>query len=115
MLLRATRKPANEECDDGNTVDNDECTNTCQIARCGDGAVQLGEACDDGNTINTDGCTALCTVAFCGDGIIQLGVDECDNDVNDGSYGTCKKCGEDIGQARLEAMPEATRCVNCAS
>lgn len=34
--------------------------------------------------------------------------------IADGSYGTCKECGEDIGQARLEAMPEATRCVGCA-
>jgi RNA polymerase-binding transcription factor DksA len=23
-------------------------------------------------------------------------------------------CGEDIGEARLAAVPEATRCVNCA-
>ena len=34
--------------------------------------------------------------------------------IADGSYGSCKECGEDIGQARLEAMPEATRCVGCA-
>ena len=34
--------------------------------------------------------------------------------IADGSYGSCKQCGEDIGQARLEAMPEATRCVKCA-
>ena len=34
--------------------------------------------------------------------------------IADGSYGTCKECGENIGQARLEAMPEATRCVGCA-
>jgi RNA polymerase-binding transcription factor len=34
--------------------------------------------------------------------------------IADGSYGTCKECGESIGQARLEAMPEATRCVGCA-
>ena len=26
----------------------------------------------------------------------------------------CEKCGEAIGQARLEAVPEATRCVGCA-
>ncbi|MEP1471831.1 MAG: TraR/DksA C4-type zinc finger protein [Halieaceae bacterium] len=34
--------------------------------------------------------------------------------IADGSYGSCKECGEDIGQGRLEAMPEATRCVGCA-
>lgn len=31
-----------------------------------------------------------------------------------GTYGICDSCGEEIGQGRLEALPEATRCVNCA-
>jgi RNA polymerase-binding transcription factor DksA len=31
----------------------------------------------------------------------------------DGSYGICKGCGRDIPAARLEAMPEAVRCVEC--
>jgi RNA polymerase-binding transcription factor DksA len=31
----------------------------------------------------------------------------------DGSYGICKECGRDIPAARLEAMPEAVRCVEC--
>ena len=31
-----------------------------------------------------------------------------------GTYGVCENCGEDIGEARLEVVPEATRCVNCA-
>ncbi len=34
--------------------------------------------------------------------------------IEDGTYGQCEACGEDIGQGRLEAIPEATRCVNCA-
>lgn len=34
--------------------------------------------------------------------------------IADGSYGQCVACGEDIGEARLAAIPEATRCVNCA-
>jgi RNA polymerase-binding transcription factor DksA len=32
----------------------------------------------------------------------------------DGSYGECECCGEAIAPARLLAMPEATRCINCA-
>ena len=32
-----------------------------------------------------------------------------------GTYGTCDSCGKDIGQARLAAVPEATRCVSCAA
>lgn len=34
--------------------------------------------------------------------------------IEDGSYGICENCAEEIGAARLEAVPEATRCVNCA-
>jgi phage/conjugal plasmid C-4 type zinc finger TraR family protein len=31
----------------------------------------------------------------------------------DGSYGTCRDCGREIPAARLEAMPEAIRCLDC--
>ena len=34
--------------------------------------------------------------------------------IADGSYGICENCGDQIGQARLEIVPEATRCVACA-
>jgi DnaK suppressor protein len=34
--------------------------------------------------------------------------------IENGTYGTCGNCGEAIGGARLTAMPEATRCLNCA-
>ena len=34
--------------------------------------------------------------------------------IADGSYGICESCGEKIGPARLEIVPEATRCVACA-
>ena len=32
-----------------------------------------------------------------------------------GSYGKCESCGEQIAEARLEAMPSARYCMNCAS
>lgn len=34
--------------------------------------------------------------------------------ISAGTYGVCESCGEDIGEARLQVVPEATRCVNCA-
>ncbi len=49
-----------EECDDGNTVDNDGCSNACTLPVCGDGTIQASEQCDDGNTENGDGCSATC-------------------------------------------------------
>ena len=48
-----------EQCDDGNTIDTDACTSTCQNARCGDGAIETGvEACD-GSNIGFATCTGL--------------------------------------------------------
>lgn len=35
--------------------------------------------------------------------------------LQDGLYGTCEACGEPIAPARLEALPEATRCIDCAN
>ena len=32
-----------------------------------------------------------------------------------GTFGTCERCGEPISPARLEAMPAARYCINCAS
>ena len=34
--------------------------------------------------------------------------------IADGSYGFCEDCGQTIGQARLQVVPEATCCVKCA-
>lgn len=34
--------------------------------------------------------------------------------VSSGTYGRCVVCGAAIAAARLEAIPEATRCVDCA-
>jgi DnaK suppressor protein len=35
--------------------------------------------------------------------------------IEDGSYGQCVKCGDDIAEGRLEARPEAALCIDCAS
>ena len=32
-----------------------------------------------------------------------------------GRYGVCESCGRAVGQARLTALPWATRCVRCAA
>ncbi|MBA3541466.1 MAG: DUF4215 domain-containing protein [Deltaproteobacteria bacterium] len=54
-----------EDCDDGNSVDGDGCTMTCQHEceyTCGNGTQEPGEECDDGNAANGDGCSVACTV-----------------------------------------------------
>ena len=35
--------------------------------------------------------------------------------IDDGSYGHCIECGERIPAVRLEAIPYATCCVQCAA
>lgn len=50
-----------EECDDGNTNNNDMCTNQCKSARCMDGIVNyVLEQCDDGNETDNDWCDNQC-------------------------------------------------------
>jgi DnaK suppressor protein len=34
--------------------------------------------------------------------------------LEDGTYGRCRACGQPIPAGRLEAMPQASRCVPCA-
>lgn len=55
-------KPQPEEaCDDGNDIDDDECSNKCTM--CGDGITQGGEECDDRNRIDDDACSNACIAA----------------------------------------------------
>lgn len=109
-----------EQCDDGNTSDDDMCTSLCEEPRCGDGIVtpSLGEACDDGkNDGSYGGCGLGCAyiTPFCGDGTIdKLNGEECDDgDGNVGGYGACGKdckyteyCGDGIIQSAYEVCDE---------
>ncbi|HET7502809.1 MAG TPA: OmpA family protein, partial [Kofleriaceae bacterium] len=69
-----------EQCDDGNTINNDRCTNACLIPppMCGNGIAEATEQCDDGNLDDTDDCSNACTAPACGDGIVQVS-EQCDN------------------------------------
>ena len=33
--------------------------------------------------------------------------------IDDGTFGTCEKCGEDISEGRLKARPVTTLCIDC--
>lgn len=33
--------------------------------------------------------------------------------IEEGDFGECEECGDDIGIQRLKSMPEATLCVEC--
>ena len=70
-----------EECDDGNEVNDDACSNNCTVPVCGNGVIEFGEQCDDGNTIATDSCTDTCQDAICGDRITRTDLAEGDADM----------------------------------
>jgi RNA polymerase-binding protein DksA len=40
-------------------------------------------------------------------------IDEALRKIEDESYGTCDRCGEQIGVERLKAIPYATMCISC--
>lgn len=119
-----------EECDDGNFVNDDECTNQCRFNVCGDGFLNVGvEECDDGNTSNSDECLNDCTLNTCGDGFLHIGVEECD-DGNDNNEDAClvgcvaNVCGDgflnvgveecDDGSDNDDVAPNTCR-TNCAA
>ncbi len=95
-----------EQCDDGNLITNDSCTNACRLPLCGDGIMQVWEQCDDGNQVNADTCSNACKSPACGDGVVQTG-EECDdgNQVNtDACTLACKigRCGDGAVQSGEE-------------
>jgi cysteine-rich repeat protein len=69
---------AADECDDGNLVNGDGCSDACVVEAgfhctlvgfgticytfCGDGVISPGETCDDGNPFEGDGCDQLCQI-----------------------------------------------------
>ncbi|MCW5893339.1 MAG: CHRD domain-containing protein [bacterium] len=68
------KKEGTEECDDGNTANNDGCDSTCHLEPfvCGDGKIDPNEVCDGGNTSAGDGCSADCrSNETCGNGVVD--------------------------------------------
>ncbi len=76
---RACHVGPREGCDDGNEIDDDECTNACALPTCGDGIVNGDETCDDANDDDTDDCPMTCQSAMCGDGFVHAGFEDCDD------------------------------------
>jgi cysteine-rich repeat protein len=104
-------RESGEECDDGNTINNDGCDSSCDIENngggggggggsnsvCGNWFLESGEECDDGNTRSGDGCDSSCDIEepprdpVCGNGILEAG-EQCDdgNTINnDGCDSSC--------------------------
>ncbi len=41
------------------------------------------------------------------------GINDALERIEDGTFGTCARCGKQIAEERLEAIPYATRCIDC--
>lgn len=88
-----------EECEDGDLVDIDECSNACRLPVCGDGIVQTVEDCDLGaeqNFAPGSSCKPDCTPAICGDGVVRWGIESCDGGDLGGQ--TCESLGHAPGE-----------------
>ncbi|HEY0095677.1 MAG TPA: DUF4215 domain-containing protein, partial [Archangium sp.] len=123
-----SRVEGKEQCDDGNTVDDDSCSNRCTtVVRqpvCGNNEVEVGEACDDGNARDGDGCQKDCSVtppgqevlAECGNGIreIEEGCDDGNKVDGDGCESTCvpTRPAQEVcpGAASLPQPAEGATC-----
>ena len=46
-------------------------------------------------------------------GHVLVGIDEALDRIENGTFGTCARCGKQIAEDRLEALPYATRCIDC--
>jgi RNA polymerase-binding protein DksA len=46
-------------------------------------------------------------------GHVLAAIDEALKRIEEGTFGTCARCGRPIAEARLEAMPYATKCIDC--
>ena len=40
-------------------------------------------------------------------------IDQALRKIDDGTYGKCERCGQDIPEERLDAVPYASLCVSC--
>ena len=44
---------------------------------------------------------------------VLAAIDAALNRMDEGTFGTCRTCGQPIAPERLEAMPWATQCIDC--
>ncbi|MBI4135324.1 DUF4215 domain-containing protein [Candidatus Uhrbacteria bacterium] len=116
-------KEGSEQCDDGNQVNEDGCTNECRLAVCNDG-IDQGLVCTAGaQALDSQGARRACVSNNdCGAGGVCSDLEECDLGAQNGAVcvapynGTCSYCdrqcnvtnlsGGFCGDTLLQAPPE---------
>ena len=46
-------------------------------------------------------------------GHVLAAIDSALKRIDEGTFGTCARCGQPVAEERLEAMPYATKCIDC--
>jgi MYXO-CTERM domain-containing protein len=118
---------AGEQCDDGNDVGGDGCTEECVVEDgwgcdgepsacaflCGNGVYDDGEQCDDGNDADGDGCSASCEIERLALALYSTGVDDAEIPLADGATDTHWEVSVD-GGAWVAALNEKNNyCSSC--
>lgn len=75
-------------------------------------AVSFGKRIGDGTTEAVERLSTTAAARSIADSIAD--VDRALAKIDEESYGICDECGAQIGSDRLEALPAASRCVDCA-
>jgi len=76
------------------------------------GGISFGKRVGDGTSLAVE---RLTQVAAHEQMLVQLAVvQRAIEKLDEGTYGTCDVCGDDIPAGRLEVQPWAVRCVRCA-
>jgi DnaK suppressor protein len=75
-------------------------------------AVGFGKRVGDGTTEAVERINTTATARSIAAAIAE--VDRALEKLDEGTYGTCDDCGRPIGAERLEAVPWAALCVDCA-
>ena len=112
-----------EDCDDGNSNNNDACINTCRVNTCGDGVMYTGiEECDYGSRNGTTSdaeygstvisCSMECrqipsSGGYCGDEV-KNGIEQCDGVASVPVGLTCSSLGYDYAANIQCAHPRFT-------
>ncbi len=135
-VLDETSGGGGEECDDGNSANNDGCSSTCLYEGskicatasddncCGNSEIEISTAdniaenCDDGNTVSADGCSNTCLAegsasvnATCGNNDIAFDAtsyagETCDDGNNASGDGCSRLCLKE-GSKSLSALGNA--------
>jgi DnaK suppressor protein len=74
--------------------------------------ISFGKRVGDGTAIAVERITQVATHDQMLDKLAEF--TEALRKVDEGTYGICEECGNPIAPARLEAIPSAARCVDCA-